>query len=1025
MRRWLPELAVRRPVTVLMGFLALIVMGVIAFLDIPLQMMPSGFNPPYMWVWVPYDDSTPQETDAQIVAPIEATLATVPGIKELGSRASADHASFNLEFYQSVDLDEAYNAVADRMERALPELPDDVRYYGIYRFDPSDEPIVWAGVSIGKELEDPYYLMTEVVQRRLERVPGVAKVDVWGVDEKLVFIEFDREALFAHGVSLYQLMGKLSSDNFQLASGRITDEGQVRYVRSLARYEDIDAIKRTPVAPGVVLEDVADVRYRVSKSASINRINGEEAAALAINKESTANTVEVANAVQAAFDELSADPRLSAMEFFTFFSQGELIEESIDNLTATALQGGLFAVLILFVFLREIRVTLLIAASIPMSLMITVTVLYFTGGTLNLLSLMGLMIAVGMVVDNAIVVVETIYRRRQEGLDRIEAAVDGTAEVNLAIVLSTMTTMVVFLPLILMSEDAMFSFFMGSLGFPVVFALAASLLVALIFTPLTTAYMKRGQVKGDPGWIVWLSARYEQGLRWMLTRRFDTFVGLLGVLILTFVVPVKAVGCTDQASGNLNDFTLRFQVPGTFSYPERVEVIDTIEGVLDDHAAEWGLRVYRTRMRDTSNYGRTYVYIHDDGPMELDDVREAALEAMPELPGVRVWSGYGGSSSKTANTISLSLEGEDSDTLMRLADEVLRRVRDAPGVLAVENALDEESSEELRVHVDRDAAARYGIDATTVGRTLAFAMRGRELPELYMDDQEVTVYARFSYEDRQDVDTLRDFPLFSPLTGAQVPLRAVTDVEVARGFGDISRTDRVTSLPLTVEFEEDIDMPDAYASIETALSDMAFPRGYGWSKGRRFDEQVENDSARNMALLLSVTFVFLLMGVLFESFLLPMSIITTIPMALIGVYWTLYLSDTPLDVMGGVGLVILVGVVVNNGIVLVDLVTQLRQQGVDRIEALLLAGQRRMRPILMTALTTIFGLLPMALGTSTFIGIPYAPLGRVVAGGIGAATLLTLFFVPYLYTVLDDLRAVAGRALRYAVSSGWSAAEGK
>jgi HAE1 family hydrophobic/amphiphilic exporter-1 len=301
-----------------------------------------------------------------------------------------------------------------------------------------------------------------------------------------------------------------------------------------------------------------------------------------------------------------------------------------------------------------------------------------------------------------------------------------------------------------------------------------------------------------------------------------------------------------------------------------------------------------------------------------------------------------------------------------------------------------------------------------VGRTLAFAMRGQQLPDYYEGSREVDVYARFRLEDRADFDRLMDFPLWSPFTQEAVPIRAVTEQSVAKGFGNIERTNRKTGMTLNLELAPDVEMDNAWGAVGSALEGMQFPRGYGWAKGREAMQQVEDDRARNLALGLSITLVFLIMGVLLESFLLPMAILTTIPMALLGVWWTLYFTGTPVDGMAGVGLVILIGVVVNNGIVLLDLVTQLRRGGMDRTEALLTAGTRRLRPILMTALTTIFGLLPMAVGDRTFIGIPYAPLGQVVAGGLATATLLTLFVLPYLYALLDDLRSASWRALVFA-----------
>ncbi len=1021
MRRWLPELAVRRPVTISMAFVALMVLGAIAYFRIPLQMMPSGFDYPFLWVWVPNPGGTPVDTEASVVLPIEEQLATVPGIKTLSSTASESSASFSLEFHQSVDLDAAYNAVVDRIERTLPELPDSVRDYGVYRYDPSDEPVLWVGVSLPGEAEDAYRLMTEVVQRRLERIDGVGKIEVWGADERLVYVDFDRDALFAHAVDLGELIGRMAGDNFQMASGRLLDRGSVRYVRSLARYDDLEQIRRYPVREGVVLEDIAEVSYRLARSTDINRLDGQDGVGFGVYKESSANTVDVCAAVRAALPELEASPQLSGPGgerpgFHTFFDQGELIEGSVENLLTAALQGGIFAVIILFVFLRDLRLTVLIASCIPISLLLSVTALYYTGSSLNLLSLMGLMIAVGMVVDNAIVVVETIYSRRRAGAGRAGAAIEGTAEVNLAITLSTLTTMVVFLPLILMSKDAMFSFFMGALGFPVVYALAASLLVALVFTPLVTVWLPGGAERGDPRWIAWLTARYERAIRWVLTRRFDTFVGVLLMVILTAAVPFRGVLETDQAEGNLGDFTIRFEVPSSYTHGERVALIERIEGLVDAHREDWGVRVVRSRLSGSATTGYVRVYLEEGVAPDLRDrVLEEVSTELPESPGVRTWLGWSSDSGGDKNVIRLFLRGEDTETLLGIADEVRRRLRSAEGVLSAENAIERDGSDELRLVVDRAAAARYGISAQSVGRTLSFAMRGTRLPDFHDGDREVAIWARFAYEDREDLDTLLDFEMFSPILRASVPLRALVRPEAGRGFDSIQRRNRKTTLGITVNLEPDVTLDQAMLSIEGQLDGLELPRGYSWSRGMRYDAQIENDDAQSKALWLSVIFVFLLMGVLFESFILPLSVIAAVPMALVGVYWTLYLTGTPMDLMGGVGLVVLIGVVVNNGIVLIDLVTQLRGEGMDRTEALIAAGNRRLRPILMTALTTLFGLLPMALGSSSFVGIPYAPLGRVVGGGLAAATVLTLFFVPFLYSLLDDLRAGASRLVAYAL----------
>jgi HAE1 family hydrophobic/amphiphilic exporter-1 len=1011
MIRWIAHTSVHRPVTVVMGFIALLVLGSIAWSRVPLEMMPGTFTLNRMWVWMPFQNSTPRETERQVVRPVEDHLSSTPGLKSMNTTASQNGGRVSLEFHRSIKMDAAYNAVVDRMERAMADLPDEVDKYWVYRWNPSDEPIMWGGLSIPDEVEDAHWIVTEVIQKSIERVSGVGKVDVWGVHPKRVFIDFDLDLLRSHGVSLYEVVGKLSADNFQLASGRVVDGGLVRYVRSLARYEDLDTLKNHPVKPGVRLSDIGTVRYRPDPSPYITQIEGNDGVAIGVYKESGANTVAVTEAIHAAMEALQAEKRLQGIKFVTFFDQGDIIQQAVDNLTNTAMWGGFFAIIVLFAFLRDWRMTLLIAACIPFTLMLTVMITYFTGRTLNLLSLMGLMLAVGMVVDNSIVVAEAIHVRKHAGGSLDQSAVEGTNDVGLAIVLSTLTTMVVFLPIILMSGNADFSFFMSELGMPVVWALAASLVVALVFTPLTTTLIRRSKKPVSPMWIAWLERRYRQGLSWILAHRSDALVGVIGLTLLTVVVPLDSVGCKDDASGNVGEFVIRSTVPGSYTWRDRKDLVDQIDAFVAENKEKWGVRTWNTRMRSTSSRARTFVYLDADRSASAMGRKEviADVEAhLPEIPGVRIHLGWGDSGGPKKNTVRLLLEGEDTRTLESLGDEVQRVLSRVEGVVDVVSDMEEEGGREIRLDVDRDATARYGVRPSRIGQTVGFALRGTALPDFQDGDKEIDVVARFRLEDRRDLNRLLDFPMWSQQTMGVVPLRALTNSTYAQGLGSIHRENRITSYPIQVDLEDGLDKDDAWQRIDAALGNLALPRGYKWSRPNRHDQQ-ENDHARNMAMLLSVTFVFLIMGVLFESFLLPLSIITTIPMAFLGVYWTLYFTGTPLDMMGAVGMVILVGVVVNNGIVYIDLVTRLRRDGCPRSEALVEAGGRRLRPILMTALTTIFGVLPMAVGEASFVGMPYAPIGRVVAGGLAAGTLLTLFFLPFLYTVLDDARGTISR----------------
>jgi len=1008
--RALVRSSVQRPVTVLMAFLALCVLGTIALVRIPLQAMPDGFVLPNLWVGVDYGNATPQETEIQVTRPIEDQLSTLVGLSSMESTSDAGGSWFDLEFSRDVDMDDAYNDVVDRMERALADLPAEVTRYWIWRWNPADQPIVWAGAALPDGLEDPYWTLTQVIQKRIERVPGVGKVEAWGASPQRVAIDLKLDELVKDRVSIYGLMGMLAQDNFQLASGKLLDRGQVRYVRSLARWGGVEQLRALPVQPGVRLGHVADVAMRPFEVREIDHINGKPGSALAIYKESGANTVAVSDAVESAFRELEQDGRLMGAHFFTFFSQGDLIRRGLDSVRFSALTGGIFAVVILLVFLRELKVTVLIAACIPFSTLLTVTVLYFTGGSLNIISLMGLMLSVGMVVDNAIVVVESIYLHRQQGASPFRAAVEGTSEVGLAITMATLCHVVVFLPVILMTGDAELSFFMGALGLPVVFALLASLLVSLVFTPLTTTLLSTTSLREEAAWSRRLTGLYGRALAAVLRRRSDAGFGVFALLMLTLVIPVQGVRCESEAEGNLSDFTLRYTMPSSMSQDDKLAVVNTVEKFVDDNRDRWGVEVHRSRVDGGSTRGRTWVTLERDPPegaLDREEVLADAQDHLPQIPGVEISVGRSEDQGDNSS-LGIALRGEDTETLRELGEEVRRRLVAIPGVLAVHADVESGGEQEVRLDVDRDASARSGLDSRRIGQTVAFALRGSTLSPLVTSDREIEVKAAFQDAEHTELNELLDLPV-GTTSGGVVPLRAVVHPQVAPGLGGIHREARQTAWPMTVELDPKAGSDAVRAAVGAVIGSMALPQGYSWDWGFRDRDRESDNQALLLAMTLSIVFVFVIMGVLFESFLLPMAILTTIPMAICGVYWTLHLTGTPLDVMGGIGLVVLVGVVVNNGIVLIDHVAQRRAAGLDRTEALIEAGQRRLRPILMTALTTIVGILPMAFGDDNLIGIPYAPLGRVVAGGMATGTLLTLFFLPYLYAVLDDMRASGRR----------------
>lgn len=1010
-RGGLPALAVARPVTVAMSLAALLVVGAIAFRQIPLQLLPSGFDPPFMWVQVPTLPAAPPDNERTVAEPLEDTLATLPRLELMRTYVQSTSVGFLLRFEAETDLDVAYDQVRDRLDRAAPRLPEGARDAFIWRHNPNDQPIYVVGVTYPASVDDPHHTLAQRLARPLERLPGVSRVEIQGVEERTVRVEVDDDRARAHGVDAGALVRALQRDNFTLAAGVLEEDGRRVPVRSVTRFDSLEAVRAVPVAPGVTLGDVARVFFGTDPDPDIHRIDGAPAATLNVYKESTANTVAVCEAVAAELAAREAgDPQLEGFRLTAFFDQGSYIRRSIRELEESALYGGLIAVTILFFFLRSLGMTLLVALAIPLCLLATVVVLYFNGDSLNVMSMMGLMLSVGMVVDNAIVVLENIDRHRRAGAGAADASVRGAAEVQLAITLATLTTMVVFLPLILLNENPVIAFHLGKIGFPVCYALGASLFVALVYIPAGARAIPARRAAPHGALFEGLQRAYGRLLGACLRHRTAATLLILGALASS-AFPAGRVRRVDRIDADLDSMRYHVRGPVNGSHAELDETVRLLERRLLARKDELGLRAVLARRGWSREHAIVEVFLvePDARPLEKEDLRRALRALLPDRPGFSARLGWSGGGTEAG--IPLLVTGPDTAVAARVAADLVAHLRAVEGVegAALEDA---DEGRELRFLVARDAAERAGLSPLVIGGTLDYTLRGRRLADFHTAAREVAMQVVTDPADRTDLTQLDDLPVVprdgvAPAAGG-APLGVVTRIERARGYGRIRRDDRRTAVGVRVTGDE----TRLFGRLQAAIADFPLPPGYAVDLGARFHSRRQNEEGGAFALGVAIALVFFVMGLLFESFILPFSILLSIPLAFAGVFWTLYLTDTPLDIMAIVGSIILVGIVVNNGIVLIDQVQQRRREGASRDDALIEITRHRVRPILMTALTTIGGLLPMAFGRAALLGIEYYPLGRVVIGGLLTGTLLTLFAVPVFYAMLDDLRAVPARARR-------------
>jgi HAE1 family hydrophobic/amphiphilic exporter-1 len=1026
---FLPRMSVRRPVTVVMVFVALLVVGYIAYTRIPLEMLPAGFDPPFMAVIVPYPNATPEEIEDQITRPIEEIIGTVRNVRQVRSRITNNSTFVRIEFNQGTDMELAYAELRDRMERVKVQLPNDVERIFVRRAGVGDLPFIVIVLEVMEEVPDLYYLVDRNIVQKLNRIDGVANIEFGGVEEKSFQIDLEMDKISAHKINVYELVREMQGANLTLPGGFVREGSSRLYIRAMGKFRTIDEIKQIEVRPGVLLGDIATITFSEPRRQSIETFNGNQAAFVQIFQDAGANTVDVHNAVVAAIErEFSENPNLGKLKHEILFSQGQIIVDSITDLQETAIWAAVFAVLVLYFFLRHVRLTLVITLAIPISILSTIVVMYFTGETLNLLTLMGLMICVGLVVDNSVVVVENIFRHRRAGDKPDRAAIKGASEVGLAVVMATLTTIVVFLPLILMTGSDAMAWLMGRIGFPVIFGLLSSLLVALVFIPLTTTFIKDKGKLGSSKLIDWTRERYVGALQWALGHRVEMVILSVIILVVVFML-TSDLGFQGELRGTLStDIRLRLG--------KRYYDVEDYPAKLADRVMRWcednqGFLQYDSSMvdigpemvdielfRDTAEdrtpllekpllWAKNMLSQQD---MQKDPERERRMFIKENLPKdlglikgeAEIFVGYGVDENDRGQ-VQLVLEGPDYDELRRWGERVRSELVTLPDILNVETDI-EMGRDELAIRIDRDLARSANVATPVAVQTIGNSLRGVQLPRFQDREREIRIQMGLREEDRQDIDDFKNLRI-PTIDGKEVPLSTIATFEYTRGPATITHINRKPNFNLLVTGK--IERLDRLMPIVAgAMRRLGNGQEYTYRFGDRAIQMMESADSFLYAALLAVTFVFILMGVLFESFALPLTIIACIPFALAGSNLLLKLYGMPANLFAYIGIVIIIGVVVNNGIVLVDLINRQRAKGMDRTQAISLAGHYRFRPILMTAGTTIFSLIPMAFGDANLISIPYNPLGMAMIGGLALNSIVTLFMVPVFYTIFDDLKKV-------------------
>ena len=993
------ELALRRPVSTVMVYAALAMIGAVASRLLPLEQFPN-ITLPFMAVAIPYPGSTPGEVEELITRPVEDALATLPSVKRISSTSSGDQAQLRIELDWDSDVRAASFEVRGKLDSIRHQLPSGANRIVMFTESAANLPILTVRLAATQDLSTQYDLLERLLKKPIERVDGVARVDLAGVEPREVRILLDAGRIAAHGVDVRALVNLLERSNFSVSAGQISDQGQRLLVRPLGEFKTLDQLRDLVISGELRLRDVASIELISPDLTTRRRLDGRPAVGFDVFKSSQSNVVEVADRVLDVIERARTLPQMQGITIFVIENQATSIRRSLADVGEAGLLGALFAIIVLYAFMRHWPTTLSVSLAVPVSLLVTLAAMYFLDMSLNVMSMMGMMLAVGMLVDNAVVVTESVFKQRQLMPDRpIEATLAGVREVGVATLAGTATSVVVFLPILFGDLNEM-TVFLVHVAIPIV--------VAMIAPPPAN----------HSRWITRLQDQYVSALRWLLGRRRRAALLLGGLIGLTAALLVLSaqfdgkllkIDMFPQDAGRM--LVVDYRING--SHPiERVEAaVRRIEGYFESRRDELGIESIYSRFDSESANSVLVLRSEDREGLSATEVISRASQAMPEI--VIGKPSFSFDESAMSAGLTLQLSGESTERLAEISTELERELRSIPGLETV-RSLARDGDSEVQIAVDRARAAALGVDPQQVAMSVAAALRGDRLREFRGSERELTMRLAFRANDRQTLEDLLALPIYLP-GGERVTLGSIATLSVQRAPRSIERIDRLTTVVINGTLAPDATLPAVRERVEQRLTSYRLPPGYTWKFGRGVEQQDDTAFMMQLNLLLAIAIIYLVMAALFESALLPLSIISSIALAVIGVLWTLFITRTTLTFMALIGIQILMGVVVNIGIVLVAHINDLRKAGLERHAAILQAGRDRLRPILMTTLTTVLGLAPLALGESQLavgtVGPSYAPMARAIMGGLAFGAIMSLFFVPALYVWLDDAAAATARML--------------
>lgn len=998
----LTQLSVKRPVTTMMVFISLVVVGLIATRLVPLEYFPD-ISYPGAFVQVPYPNASPEEIEEQVIRPMEEALATISGLERMNSNAGENNGGIQVIFKQGADINLKAIEIKEKIESVRSQLPDDFEYYNIFKFTDGGGNTLQLRISSNRDLKDAYDLLYRNLKQRIERIEGVGQVTLYGVQKKEIRIELITDRILSYNVDLNQLTATLSRANFSTTAGKITDSGLRYNVRPMGELTGVEDIENLIIGENNLrVRDIAEVKYIEPKRTEARHLDQKFAVGLDVVKESSANTVAMVDLVLEEIEEINKLPEMQGITIYEMNNQADGILSSLRELFNSGILGAGLSIFMLYFFLRQFGTTMVVATAVPFSLIVTLGFFYFLGISLNILSMMGLMLAVGMLVDNAVVVTENIHRHQRKGTDPSKAAIIGAREVGIAVTAGTITSVVVFLPNIV--NESFIKPYMYYIGMPIIISLIASLLISLTVIPLLTSKLKAPKERKRTI-IDKFSDKYAAFLGWFIDRRWISSISIV-LLFMSAIIPASFINVDMFPRTEQRELGLRFNLNATYTLDRIKQDVDRIEDYLYANQEEFEIESVYTYYNDTFANSTIILVSEDDAIKSVELIKKEIEENLPEVaigdPAFEFRS------RNNAERVRVFVQGESMDVLEELAQQVQWRLAQIEGFDDVKSEA-ELGGDEVRLSIDHERARNFGLTSSDIARAVSSSVRGQTLRKIRGEQSEIDVVLALQNSDRQTVEDLMELPI-SIGPEQTIKLASLVDYEQAQGPGRIFRENRKTSLGIYVNLD-DVEMNDAREKISQVMDQMVYPAGYRWSYGRSFDNDSEALNVMVFNILIAFFLIYLVMAALFESLIYPTSILTCILYGIIGILWFFLITGTTFDLMATIGILILMGIVVNNGIVLIDHILHLRSEGMSRREAVVQGGKDRMRPILMTAGTTVLGLIPLCIGTTQIggDGPPYFPMARAIVGGLTFSTVVTLIVLPSIYIILDDVRIWAGR----------------